>query len=79
MGVGGCGGMLGDLASTLGQKEWNRGVGGILTVLHEWHSMPLWRSSLLMSALPMITRRGPDASVPGFRWKPSDHWLCEAQ
>ena len=34
---------------------------------------------LLMFALPMITRRGPDPSVPGFRWKPSVHWLCKAQ
>jgi len=35
--------------------------------------------SLLMFALPMITRRKPDPSVPGFRWKPSVHWLCKAQ
>ena len=32
-----------------------------------------------MSALPMITRRGPEPSVPGFRRKPSVDWLCKAQ
>ena len=36
-------------------------------------------TDLLMLALPMITRRGPDPSVPGFRWKPSVHWLCKAR
>ena len=34
---------------------------------------------LLIFALPMIIRRGPNPSVPGFRWKPSVHWLCKAQ
>ena len=27
-------------------------------------------ATLLMLALPVITRRGPDPWVPGFRWKP---------
>ena len=34
---------------------------------------------LLIFALPMIARGGPGPCVSGFRWKPSVHWLCEAQ
>ena len=32
-----------------------------------------------MFALPRITQRGADPSVPGFRWKPCVHWLRKAQ
>jgi len=37
------------------------------------------RILLLVLALPVIARRGPGPWVPGFRWKPSVHWLCKAQ
>ena len=37
------------------------------------------RCRLLIFALPMIGRREPGPCAPGFRWKPSVHWLCKAQ
>ena len=41
--------------------------------------MCLAHAFLLVFALPMIAQRGPGPCVPGFRWKPSVHWLCKAQ
>ena len=34
---------------------------------------------LLMFALPMIAGFEPASEAPGFRWKPSLHWLCKRQ
>ena len=36
-------------------------------------------SILLMAALPIIGGFGPASEDPGFRWKPSVHWLCKRQ
>ena len=36
-------------------------------------------ASLLMVALSMIADFGPASEAPGFRWKPSVHWLCKRQ
>ena len=52
-------------------------VGAIF--VHPSHQKTGVGRGLLMFALLMIRWFRPGPEHPGFRWKPSGHWLCKAQ